>query len=180
MVQCECPNAGDLLSPDGTCGANLICDGVTIPREKPVDPPDDDGPVCPAGETILTDGDGNNLFCGRGGVACPADSTCNVHATDRWAVCCGAPVVDDVCDPNPCPPDDGSFNAAARTFNSSVRICVLYLSISVISSPWLFFFLPHLMHRCGLRARGEKLLCAALPSVCLRRTRYAAYICGSR
>lgn len=38
IVQCECPN-GDILSPDGTCGTNLVCDGVPIARERGGDVP---------------------------------------------------------------------------------------------------------------------------------------------
>ncbi|XP_078681744.1 uncharacterized protein LOC144916492 [Branchiostoma floridae x Branchiostoma belcheri] len=40
-------------------------------------------PYCPSGAPFLT-----NHYCGRGGTPCPSNYFCQIHPTDRWAVCC--------------------------------------------------------------------------------------------
>ena len=44
---------------------------------------------CPFGVPAIGE-DGQEIFCGRGlgRQDCGAGYTCNIHPTDRWAVCC--------------------------------------------------------------------------------------------
>ena len=68
-----CPEGAACFAPDPAC-----CSTQREPEK------------CNGAAEPLRDSAGVELFCGRGisRVDCPADSTCDVHPADAWAVCC--------------------------------------------------------------------------------------------
>ena len=84
----DCPE-----SADDYCGYSCLEDECVMWCASGPEPPQtatNQPEKCNGADEPLTDSNGVELYCGRGvsRVDCPADSRCEIHPTDAWAVCC--------------------------------------------------------------------------------------------